>query len=317
MATINIGEIVTTTLRNRSKQLSDNVLNHNSLFMVLNQKGNVRDADGGREIVEELEYAENGTAGWYTGYEVLDITPQEVFDAATYDWKQLAGNVSISGLEEMKNSGKNRIIPLLQKRITNLEKTLKNRVGTAVYSNGTTDPKAIGGLQLLVADDPTAASTIGGIAQATYTFWRNQYSAAAATSSGNIQARMNLMWLACVRGVDKPDVIPADSVMYTHYENALTQYQRFSGSENGALAKGGFSSLMYKTAEVVYDDQAPASHMYMLNTDYIYLRPHSDRKFVPLDDRNSINQDAKVIPVVWGGNMTCSNRSLQGVIIAS
>lgn len=316
MATINIGELVTTTLRNRSGKLADNVLNSNGLFMVLNSKGNVRVADGGREIVEELEYAENGTADWYSGYEVLDVTPQEVFDAATYDWKQLAGNVSMSGLEEMKNSGKERIINLLQKRIGNLEKTLKNKVATAMHSDGTTAPKAIGGLQLLVADNPTLSSTVGGINQSTYTFWRNQYSAAAATSSGNVQSRMNSMWLSCTRGTDQPDLIIADSIMYTHYENALNQYQRFSESSS-MVAQGGFETLKYKSADVIYDDQCTASRMYMLNTDYLYLRPHTDRQFVPLAERNGINQDAMVIPVVWGGNMTCSNRSLQGVIIAS
>ena len=314
MATINIGEVVATTLRNRRGKLADNILNHNALFARVNKKGNVSPADGGREIVEELEYAENGTVGWYSGYEVLDTTPQEVFDAATFDWKQLAGTVTISGLEEIKNSGKERVINLLEKRIKNLEKSLQNAAATAVYANGTTDPKSLGGLQLLIADDPTASSTVGGINQNTYSFWRNQYSAAAATSSGNILTRMNSMWLSTIRGTDKPDFITADSVMYNHYEASLQQYQRFSDAK---MAEAGFESLKYKTADVFYDDQCVASHMYFVNTDYIYLRPHSQRQFVTLDERNSINQDAMVIPVVWAGNLTCSNRSLQGVIIAS
>ena len=72
MATINIGEIVATTLRNRRKKLADNVLNHNALFARLNRKGMVKPVGGGREIVEELEYAENGTSSWYSGYETLD-----------------------------------------------------------------------------------------------------------------------------------------------------------------------------------------------------------------------------------------------------
>jgi hypothetical protein len=136
MATINIGEMVTVSLRNRSKVLSDNITNHNAAFLRLNKKGNVRTADGGRDIVEELEYAENGNVAWYSGYDQLGIDPQEVFDAATYDWKQLAGTVSISGLEELKNSGKERIINLLEKRIKNLEKSMRNAAATAVYANG-------------------------------------------------------------------------------------------------------------------------------------------------------------------------------------
>jgi hypothetical protein len=312
MATINIGEMVTVSLRNRSKELTDNITNHNALFLRLSKKGNVRPADGGRDIVEELEYAENSNVAWYSGYDQLGIDPQEVFDAATYDWKQLAGTVSISGLEELKNSGKERIINLLEKRIKNLEKSMKNAAATAVYANGTTDPKSLGGLRLLVADDPTASATVGGINQSTYTFWRNQYSASAATSANNIKSRLNTLWLSQVRGTDKPDLLMADATEYTFYQDSLQAQQRFSSKE---MAAAGFTSLMYQTADFVFDDQCVAKRVYLLNTDYIYLRPHSQRQFVTLDERSSINQDAKVIPVVWAGNMTCSNRSLQGVMI--
>ena len=312
MADINIGEIVATTLRNRSGKLADNVLNHNALFARLNKKGMVKTVSGGREIVQELEYAENGTAGWYSGYEILDVTPQEVFDAATFDWKQLAGNVVISGLEEIKNSGKEASINLIASRIKNLEKTLKNKAATAVYADGTTDTKSLGGLQLLVADDPTASATIGGINQNTYTFWRNQTSGdATLTTYLEIKAEMNALWLSCIRGTDKPDCIVADANLYALYEGGLQDYQRFASADS---AGAGFENVRYKTADVFYDDQCPANHMYFLNTDYIYLRPHASRQFVPLDDRNSINQDATVMPVVWAGNMTVSNRSLQGVL---
>jgi len=310
---INLGEIVATTLRNRSGELADNILNHNALFNRLKQRGNVRPADGGREIVEELEYGENSTVSWYAGYEVLDTSPQEVFDAATYDWKQLAGTVTISGLEEIKNSGKERVINLLEKRIKNLEKSLMNAAATAVFSDGTgTNGKELGGLRLLVADDPTASSTIGGINQSTYTWWRNQYQAASTITSANILSKMNTAWLSTVRGTDKPDLVVADSTMYDYYESALQQYQRFASSD---MASAGFESLKYKTADVIYDDQCVSKHMYMLNTSYMYLRPHSQRQFTALDERNSINQDALVIPVVWAGALTCSNRSLQCVII--
>ena len=312
MATINIGEIVATTLRNRSGQLADNVLNHNALCARMLRRGNVKPASGGREIIQELEYAENGTAGWYTGYEVLDITPQEVFDAATYDWKQLAGNVTISGLEEIKNSGKERVINLIASRIKNLEKTLKNRLATAMYADGTTDTKSLGGLSYLVQDDPTSSSTVGGINQATYSFWQNQYTAAATITSSNILASMNTLWINCIRGTDKPDFCVTDSTLYTAFEAALQQYQRFSDASE---AEAGFEALKYKTADVFYDDQCTAKRFYMLNTDYLFLRPHPDRQFVPLMERQSINQDACVTPVVWAGNITCSNRSLQGVFI--
>ena len=53
-------------------------------------------------------------------------------------------------------------------------------------------------------------------------------------------------------------------------------------------------------APVFYDDQAPASHMYFLNTDYLFMRPAAGREFVPLGEKASTNQDAMVMPMVWG-----------------
>jgi hypothetical protein len=137
MATINIGEIAATTLRNRSGKLADNVSNHNALWMRLNKKGNIRPLDGGRDIVQELEYAENGTVAWYSGYETLSTTPTDVFDAATFDWKQLAGTMSISGLEEIKNSGKEAIINLVDSRLKNLERSLINTAAAAIMNTST------------------------------------------------------------------------------------------------------------------------------------------------------------------------------------
>jgi len=40
-----------------------------------------------------------------------------------------------------------------------------------------------------------------------------------------------------------------------------------------------------------------SKHIYFVNTDYIFLRPHTARQFVPLEERQSINQDAMVQPV--------------------
>ncbi len=57
MASPNLSEIVTTTLRNRSKKLADSVSNHNALLRRLKERGNMNLADGGRTIIQELEYA--------------------------------------------------------------------------------------------------------------------------------------------------------------------------------------------------------------------------------------------------------------------
>ncbi len=309
-------DIIATTLQGYSGELADNITNHNALFRQINKKGNKQVATG-RTIVQELEYATNGTVMYYSGAETLDISAQDTFTAAEFNYKQLAGNVVITGLEQIQNSGKEAIHNLLKSRVRNLEKSLTNTVATGLYADGTgTSSKEIGGLRLLVADVNT--NTVGGISGSAQSFWRNyvyDFSTNSVTPSATtIQHAMNLAWINTIRGSDKPDIIPADSIYYLYYLESLTPNQRFMDDKGAGV---GFTNLVYQgNVPVIYDDQCPASHMYFLNTDYLFVRPAKGREFKPLGEKSSVNQDALVMPVVWAGNMTISNRARQAVVCA-
>lgn len=316
-------EIVTTTLRNRTGKLADNVTENNALLMRLKKRGKVKPVSGGRTIVQELEYAENGTYKRYSGYETLNISPSDVFTAAEFDYKQAAVAVSISGLEMLQNSGPEAILDLLESRIMNAEKTLVNNIAADCYSDGMADGgKQIGGLQLLVDTTPSTG-VVGGIDAGTTigSFWRNiAYDGGGTATSTNIQSYMNALALQLVRGTDKTDLIVADSNYYAKYLASLQTIQRITSEEMGGA---GFTSLKYfgagGSADVVLDGgvggACPASTMYFLNTNYIHFRPHADRNFTVLgDDRFATNQDAMVKLIGFAGNMTVSNRRLQGVM---
>ncbi len=237
-------EIVTTTLAGYSKTMADNVTNNNALLRHIDRNGNKSPATG-RTIVQELEYAANSTTKWYSGYEVLDTSTSNVFTAAEFNYKQLAGNVVISGLEQVENSGPEQIFNLLKSRIRNLEKSLKNDMATALYADGTgTDSKELGGLQLIVPG--TVGNTVGGINSGTYSFWQNQVydfsTEGASASATTIQTAMNTLWLACIRGADRPDVIVADSTYFGFYWASLQTNQRFTSDES---ASAGFMNLMF------------------------------------------------------------------------
>jgi hypothetical protein len=316
-------EIVTTTLRNRTGKLADNVSKNNALLRRLKAKGKVKPVGGGRTIVQELEYAENGTFKRYSGYEMLNITPSDVFTAGEYNWAQAAVAISISGLEEIQNDGEERIIDLLQSRISNAEKTLVNNIALDCYSDGTADGgRQIGGLQLLVSSSPTSG-TVGGIDRSAWPFWRNQVfsgvtNGGAAVTSANIQSYMNRLWVQQVRGADRVDLIVADNNYYRMYLESMQAIQRVA-SDDKAMA--GFDGLKYMSADVVldggYGGGAPASQMFFLNTDYIFFRPSSKRNFVPIgEDRFAVNQDAMVKLIGFAGQLTLSNAFLQGTLTA-
>ena len=331
-ANSSVTDIIATTIQNRSGELADNVTNNNALLKRLKKRSNVRPFSGGNVILEEIMYGDSTTVNVnsYSGYEVINISPNSPISAAQYDIKQYAGSISISGLEMLQNSGKEQIIDLLEGRHKVAEAQLQNRISQDIYTDGTgNSSKNITGLAAAVPDDPTTG-TYGGIVRSTWSFWQPQYyrgvtDGGAAVSATNIQQYMTTLALRCVRGSDKSDLIVADGTYYALYVNSLQAIQRVTSEEE---AGAGFASLKFygggTSADVVLDGGvykvttgATAAHMWFLNTNYIFFRPHSDRNFVPIGgERQSVNQDAVVKLIGWAGNMTTSCSFLQGVLIA-
>lgn len=316
--TINVGQLVATTLRNRRKGLADNVTKHNALLSRMSENGAIKEvAQGGRTIFEPIMYGTNSSVQFYSGYDTFTppTTGQNIVDGAEYSWKQLGGFVSISGEELVQNSGKHAALDLLETRIKHLQAQLKNTFSTSLYSDGTgSSGKEFGGLRLLVADNPAAVGTVGGIDQVANAFWRNKVSAAAAFTTSTALGRMNALYLQCLRGTDKPDLILADANTFSVYESTQQQLQRFTSEK---MAQQGFVSYKYKTADVVYDDACPANHMYFLNTSALSFRYAPNRWFEVGDERQVVTADYQVVPVWVMGNLTTNNRSLHGVLIAT
>lgn len=316
MAFPNITDIVATTIQQRSRKIADNVTLNNAALAKMNQRGNVKTFGGGSSILEELSFAQNGNAGWYSGYDLLPVAAQDVLSAAEFDIKQLACPVVISGLEQLQNAGREQMIDLMESRITVAESTMMNIASDGLYSDGTgASGKEVVGFDAAISTTPTTG-TYGGIDRATWSFWRNKYtSVAGPLSSTNVLAPMNTMWASLVRGSDRPDLLVMDSLFWTFYTGALQAQQRFTDPK---MAEFGFPTIKFMDADVVLDGGiggfAAARTCYFLNTKYIKWRPHAQRNMVPLNPnkRYAINQDAEVVILAWAGNMTTNGAQYQG-----
>ena len=324
-----VSDIIATTIQSRSGKLADNVTLNNAVLDRLRKRGNVRPFSGGNVILEEIMYNDSNTnnTNSYSGYETLNIAPNSPISAAQFSIAQYASAVTISGLEMLQNSSKEAIIDLLEGRVQVAEGQLLNRIQTDIYGDGTGNGgKNLTGLAAAVADSPSSG-TYGGISRSTWSFWRNSAfsgvtNGGAAVSAANIQSYMTQLAIKLVRGTDKADLIVADNNYYNLYVNSLQAIQRVTDPE---MAGSGFASLKFygggTSADVVLGggigNQEPANHMYFLNTDYIFFRPHKDRNFVPIGgERQSVNQDAIVKLIGWAGNLTTSGAQFQGVLIA-
>lgn len=315
-------ELVSTTFRKHRKEIADNLTNNNALCAYMTKKGNVRLEDGGLSIAVPLDYAANNTYQRYSGFDVLNVGASDVISAAEYSWRQIAINVVASGRELRINSGDSRIINLAQARIKNAMRTWKNNFSTDLYSDGTATNQ-INGLQALVSDAGTG--TVGGIDSSANVFWKNTVQSAAAPLQGGgaitpsattIESLMLPLYLELTRADDQPDLIVSSNDYYTFFESSQTSIKRYtSGATDGTA---GFVALNYKKADVIFDGGSgiPSAHMYFLNTDYLGLCAHRDANLTVMDEMKPWNQDGVVIPILWMGNLTVSNRSLQGVLKA-
>ena len=322
-ANTSVTDIIATTIQSRTKQIADNVTKNNALLARLNERGNVKPFGGGNVILQELSFAENGNAGFYSGYDLLPVATADVISASEFNIKQLACPVVMSGLEMLQNSGQEQFIDLLEARLNVAESTMANKLAQSVYSDGTgSSGKEVTGLNAAVPADPTTG-TYGGIDRATYTFWRSglyDFSTEGVTASATtIQAALNSLWGSLVRGADRPDLVVLDNTYWTYYMGSLQAQQRFTDASTGNL---GFPTLKFMDSDVVLDGgiggYCPSATGFMLNTKYLFLRPHRDRNMVALSPkaRYAINQDAEVQILGWAGNLTCSGAQFQGRVQA-
>lgn len=317
MAPPNVSELATVSIENRSGKLRDNYTNNNATFAQLKRKGRIRYFSGGTQINEEMTYQNNVNVSSYSGVDQLPVGQQDVMTSAVFNIKQYAAAVIISGLEQIQNAGKERIIDLLEGRMKNAEGSLFNRISQDLYLDGTGNGgKNITGFGAGIVSSPSTG-VYGGIDRSLWPFWRNQTQSSGGMTANNIQANMNQLWAKCVRGKDRPDLIIFDNVFWADYQASLQAQQRFTDPKVGEL---GFPTIKFMDADVVLDGgiggQMPASQGLFLNTEYIYLRPFKERDMVPLspDKRAPINQDVEAALIGWAGNLTCAGAQFQGFL---
>jgi len=316
----NIGTMLTTTLKNYRKTLTDNIHESNAIFYLLKKEGAIKMENGGERIVEPLMMGKNDTAGSYSGYDRLNVTPQGGIDSAEYNWKQYSASITISGDELRKNKGsKTRIINLLGARTDQAEMSLTSELVAGLFSDGTGNSgKDLTGLEAMVL----ASGTYGGINSAVETYWQANIDGDDTTLA---LADMRAVFNSCsLGGKNSPNMIVTTQSLFQDYEAFFTQVAISGGGSNfttpsgsqKTVADGGFQTLSFKGAAITWDEQAPAETMYMLNTKYMKLVVHEDANFETTDFIKPVDQDALVAQVLWQGNLTCSRRKSFGALRA-
>ena len=310
----NFDSLLSTTLDNYRKTLTDNIFKSRPLLWWLTEKNSVRKLSGGVHIVEPLIYAE-GQSGSYGEWDAISIVPQEGISAAEYPWRQLFASIAISGLEEAQNNGEEAVINLLRAKVMQAEETQKAKLNYMLYRDGTGNSgKDFLGLAALIG----ATGSPGGIdaTDALNVWWRSiVQSGTGVTMPTGLQKLLGTAYNSASNGNDVIDGIFTGQVVYEQYESTLTAQVRYQDVKS---ANAGFTSLMFKQAPIYWDRDCPAQLAYGLNSKYIALVGHSQRWFKqsPFSDGlsaaaggNASTVDARYSLITTYGNLTVNNRS--------
>jgi len=305
----NFDAILSTTLQNYRPTLVDNIFTATVLLDHLNSNGRVVMEEGGTSIVEPLVYAANDTAGSYSGYDAIDLTPQEGISAANYNWKQMAASIAISGIEEAQNRGTEAIIKLLNAKIMQTEESIKESLNDMLYANSVGNGgKDFQGLGFII----DASNTVGGIDPTTNSWWAS-YEENTATALTQLQ--MATAYNTASKGSDVPDMIVTTQTLFEKYESLLTAQVRY---QDVTKANSGFQNLMFKQTPVVFDVSCTSGNMFFMNSKYLKLTGMNGHWFNTTEFQKGTvaGVDARYALILSFGELTCSNRKRQAKLTA-
>jgi len=339
--TKNYDALLALTLANYRATLEDEISTSNAFFFALKQSDAWKGVANLGERVEIPLMYELGSADVFSGYDLIPIVPNEGISKAFFDWTQMAAAITISRIEERKNSGEYQLVNLLESKtkqaLLGLQELFAKALlqgngpnsATAIktaYTSPTNGAAGFVPLPLLVSFSPTDSTAIGNINQLTYSWWRNQAADCAATTYAGFLKEMSSMYNLCSKGPGGgPNLFLCDRYVYELYEAAM-----WAKHQNPSYTAAGFpfDSLNFKGKPLTWDEFVPDAAnstitsipvaaygtLYMLNTKYFTVTYDTETNFITTPFVRPNDQDAKSATILWYGATTVSNRRKQGVL---
>lgn len=272
----------------------------------------------GDPITGTIEYAVNTTVKAMSELEELDINRIDVFDRYEYQWKFVGGDIVMSEFERGQTAGGAGKFDLYAGKIDNLKRSFERQINTDLFSDGSgTNGKQAGGLQLVVADSPTTG-TPGSINRATYTFWRNQQTSGAKTTTAfdNLKSSCRSIYNLCSNGVGEqtPEFMVSPRTEFEGYESLLTTNERLVRNGPGDKAVSGYkgTQIMFKDIMWAYDNACPSAHAYILNRRNLFIRWMFWMKAFP--PASPVNAFIDVVKILTVYNLCSDNPRRLGVV---
>src|SRR4051812_47852783 len=122
--TVSVTAINAITKQNFIPKLVDNVMLSNAMLYYLEKNKGLETVDGGQDIRVPVRYQRFSSRGWYAGSEAQSTAYNEKKTALVFDWKQFYVNITISGIDKLKNAGESKVIDHVRSEVEAAEQDL-------------------------------------------------------------------------------------------------------------------------------------------------------------------------------------------------
>jgi hypothetical protein len=301
--------LLSSTLQKIRPKFTDQIFVGVPLWDWLNKSGQKEPVSGGTHIMEPVTYKANTTPRSFSGYDTIDLTPQDTDTVAQFEAREYDASVVISRRQKEMNSGPEQLINLLKSKTDNARNALIDQFNAHAFAaqSGTN----LDGLGTLVSN---SATTVGSISESTNSWWAPQRDTSALTAATFKDALLNIFndCSRVKRGF--PNLILTTQAVWEMYHGLVEDQGEFVLADDNPAAGFGRKALSFMGEPMVWDADCPSAHVYLLNSQTIKLRVYSGADFDLGPTKEPVDQHAFARAFYWMGNLTILERRANGVM---
>jgi len=257
-----------------------------------------------QNVVENIRKDYGSNFAWAYGEDQVSFNKRNTTEQAAFPWRRAVDGLYLDfdrlygagikvregerGQFKLEQNEKVQLINLLDEQMEVLKEGFLAKLDLELHRDGTSDPDAITGLDVLVDTTP-ATGTVGGLDGATATYWRNYAKTGISTATkGTLAQEMETAWRKCIKNGGSPNFILAGGKFIDAYRGELTVTNNAEAGKaktlDAGVGTGVNTGLYFKGVEIIWDPafealdalETPAieweKRCYFINTKHLKYR---------------------------------------------
>jgi hypothetical protein len=252
------------------KTLTQIVYQDSPLFVKLKQDNRIKQ-EGGTDIRRNINYTSLSLSDAVDPDSQVTWEARDTITTAVWNWKYYLGRTRISWKERRENTGKFKIVNLIEAKSKELKDDFYKRFATDLYTN---NPNGNGMDSINTIIDSTTAC--GGIAVTDATTWLSTESISVTLTLNSGTNSLAYMVSQATFGKDQPQIHITTRDLWNTFEALMIGNVRY---EDEKMANAGFTNITYRGKPVVADPHCLSGDWYGIDTNAIELVVHPDDAF--------------------------------------